>query len=75
MVEIGKEGKLGPAARVLEEVEISRATFEVYEGGVVRLPQFLQRVTLLKFLVSTSRDDLHCSSTFLFYNVPVLTAS
>jgi DEAD/DEAH box helicase domain-containing protein len=28
---------VGGAARILEEIEVSRALFEIYEGGVVRV--------------------------------------
>ena len=30
------EFELGGTAKLIEEIEISRALFEVYEGGVVR---------------------------------------
>lgn len=36
VVDITKEGRQGNAMAVLEEVEFSRALFELYEGGVVR---------------------------------------
>lgn len=36
VVDITKVGQAGGSARILEEIEISRALFEIYEGAVVR---------------------------------------
>lgn len=36
------EFERGGPAKLVEEIEISRALFEVYEGGVVRGPRFLR---------------------------------
>lgn len=36
VIDIRKAGQSGESNFILEEVEISRAMFEVYEGGVVR---------------------------------------
>lgn len=35
VVDISRIGKQNGAAKILEEIEISRALFEIYEGGVV----------------------------------------
>lgn len=36
MVDVTRLGKPGGSATILEEIEVSRALFEIYEGAVVR---------------------------------------
>ena len=35
-MDVTRVGKTGGSAHILEEIELSRALFEIYEGGVVR---------------------------------------
>lgn len=39
VVDVTKFGKAGGSAHILEEIELSRALFEIYEGAVVRQNQ------------------------------------
>ena len=36
VVDVTRVGKPGGSAHILEEIELSRALFEIYEGAVVR---------------------------------------
>jgi DEAD/DEAH box helicase domain-containing protein len=61
--------RLGGSANIIEEVEISRALFELYEGGVVSFQLPSDCVPLISFsldifAVYPSRADLHCMTTY-----------
>jgi DEAD/DEAH box helicase domain-containing protein len=50
----------GPSRNILEEIEVSRALFEVYEGGIVSIVKFPPRnILLMGSIVPSSRQDLH----------------
>lgn len=52
----------GEHMKIIEEIEISRALFEIYEGGVVRRCSNLMHEarSCIFNLVYTSRADLYC---------------
>ena len=59
------EFERGGTAKLVEEVEISRALFEVYEGGVVRAAQFQKSIQTYSF----SRQFMHQGLTFIVHSI------
>jgi DEAD/DEAH box helicase domain-containing protein len=55
-------GFMGASSNILEEVEISRAIFELYEGGVVSRITHIPRCAALMFIsvVPTPRIYIYC---------------
>ena len=68
VIDVTKVGLPNGVPRILEEIELSRAIFELYEGGVVghRFPfAFLRLQTHGLHLVFASRPDVHCKYDWL----------
>lgn len=64
------------SAKILEEIEISRAIFEVYEGGVVRRRRPIETFTehiVSKLTVHTPRTTFYCECDCLPNSMSIFT--